>query len=83
MKLTFEADHTVNIYRYGLGMIIGNTFVILVYRYFTYKLCRHVRQIISQMPINHILKYLYNKITKILLIESCLINCLELVQGIS
>ena len=50
-------NHTVNIYRYGLGMIIGNTFVILVYRYFTYKFCRYVHQIIFQMPIRYVLKY--------------------------
>ena len=51
---------------YGLGMIIGNTFVILVYRYFTYKICRYMRQIIFQMPIEYVLKNLYTKITKVL-----------------
>ena len=36
-RFEFQVGHTVNIYSHGLGMIIGNTFVILVYRYFTYK----------------------------------------------
>ena len=47
-------------------MILGNTFVILVYKYFTYKLRRYVHQIIFQMPIKYVLKYLYTKITKVL-----------------
>ena len=49
-------EYTVNIHlRCGIGMIVGNTFVILVYRY---KFSRYVHQIIIQMPIRYVLKYL-------------------------
>ena len=54
---------TENIYRYGLVMIIGNTYVILVYRHFDTYSIGIWSMIYSQMPIEYVLNYLETKIT--------------------
>ena len=47
-------------------MIVGNTYVILVYRYFNTYSIGICNVIYGQMPMEYVSKYLYTKITKVL-----------------
>ena len=61
-------------------MILGNTYVILVYRHFNAYSIGNWNMIYGQMPIEYVLKYLYAKITQVFL-ESYLIHTYRYFTG--
>ena len=64
-KQTNEFNFTtiISTLEISVGMILGNTYVILVYRHFDIGSIDIWNMIYGQMPIEYVLRYLYNKIT--------------------